>query len=44
MMLDLLPPDYVILDFEADQLQAQGDYAAAKEKRREAAEAKRAAF
>ena len=31
-----LPPDYVILHFEADQLEAAGDYEAAELKRAEA--------
>ena len=39
-----LPPDYVILHFEADQLEAAGDYEAAELKRAEAIAAKEAAF
>ena len=34
-----LPPDYVILHFEADQLEEAGDYEAAEIKRAEAIEA-----
>lgn len=43
-MLDLLPPKYVILYHEADQLKKDGQYAAAEAKREEAAAAKSAAI
>ena len=42
--LDLLPPDYVIMHFKADQLEKQGKYEEAEAKRREADEAKQAAL
>ena len=37
-----LPPDYVILFFEAEKLEEAGDYEAAAAKKAEAIEAKRA--
>ena len=39
-----MPPDYVIMYYEADKLEAQGDFAGARAKREEAAKAKRAAL
>ena len=42
--LDLLPPDYVIMHYEADQLEEQGKFEEAEAKREEAEAAKQAAL